>query len=172
MTYSTSVQYNRTDAQWTTIQNNIDKGRYITEDPTSTLTADNLWTPEYSDTAAINVTGDFTSNSVTGATAAQGGAVFNGGLVDDSDRYPAYITKYVATNTETGETLEYWETSTANNIAYNISKGKKLKVSSTSTTTYNYNATQWATLLANIQGGQYTTTNPESGLTPDDYYKI
>ena len=172
VSYSTSLKTNQSESQWQTILDNITSGTYLTSDPTNALTPENIWTPEFSSENAMSVNGDFIGNSVSGTTEAKGGAVFNfnGMVVNDDDKYSVSVRKYVATRAETGETITYWYGSTKNNIDYNLSKGKKLVVTNSTYEQPNQSESQWTSLLNDIASGYYVTTDPESGLTPEDYW--
>ena len=170
VSYSTSLQTNRSESQWQSILDDIASGTYLTTDPTNALTPQNIWTPEFSSENVMSVNGDFTNNSVSGTTEAKGGAVFNGMVVNNDDKYSVSVTKYVATRAQTGETITYWYGSAKNNIDYNVSKGKKLVVKNSTSEQPNRTESQWTTILNNIASGQYVTTDPENGLTPEDYW--
>ena len=103
-----SNSYQASDSQWDNIQNNIASGTYITTDPTSTLTDNDIWHPEG---GIINT--NFLNNYAKGSysnTNTHGGAIYLSSLplnliADGNVAHNSGISKISGNYIQIGETM-------------------------------------------------------------------
>ena len=112
---------------------------------------------------------------------AQGGALHSTTIATNLvDKYSKLIYKYVVTNSDTGETLTYYNKSTLDDIQNALNQGKKLVLFDNTTTqtvptTGQYSwSNSWTKIQENIANGTYVTEDPRITLniTDDDMWKI
>ena len=168
--YTTNLN-NQTEDQWTTIQNNIANGTYITTSPLADLTEDDYWKPE--SILALDLASKFTDNTAIGVAQAQGGALYNGRYIDnESEKTIVNLTKYVATRASTGEKWEYWFAESIPNLEGLVAQGKKLFFVTTVIDNGEKSESEWASMIQYTQNDyHYTTTDPTADLTEEAYWQ-